>query len=177
MFEQNPTLGPGTGGVMSHSLEIIIMLLGAFILGFLLRHLWACCCACRQHKQQLGDLQAELDDCRARCNRLQAATPHPANVKAGFVSAPAPAPAQVKEDLKIVEGIGPKIEQLLNDAGIINFAQLAATSADQIKAILNAGGDRFKMHDPATWPRQAGLAAEGKMDELKKWQDELSGGK
>ncbi|MEJ6796117.1 MAG: 50S ribosomal protein L21, partial [Flavobacteriales bacterium] len=28
-----------------------------------------------------------------------------------------------------------------------------------------------------TWPAQAKMAAEGKWDELKKWQDELDGGK
>ena len=33
------------------------------------------------------------------------------------------------------------------------------------------------MHVPGTWPRQAGLAHEGKWEELSKWQDELDGGK
>ncbi len=82
-----------------------------------------------------------------------------------------------KDDLKMVEGIGPKIEQLLNAAGITTFAGLAATDADKVKGILAEAGNRYKAHDPTTWPKQADLAAHGKWDELKKWQDELDGGK
>ena len=82
-----------------------------------------------------------------------------------------------KDDLKKVEGIGPKIEELLNKAGVHTFSQLAATSPDAVKAILTEAGNRYKTHDPTTWPRQAGLAAEGKWEELEKWQDELDGGK
>ncbi len=81
------------------------------------------------------------------------------------------------DDLKKVEGIGPKIAELLNNAGITTFAQLAKTDAEKIKEILSDAGSRYKMHDPTTWPKQAGLAAEGKWEELKKWQDELDGGK
>jgi hypothetical protein len=33
------------------------------------------------------------------------------------------------------------------------------------------------VHIPATWPKQAEMAAAGKWDELKAWQDELDGGK
>jgi large subunit ribosomal protein L27 len=82
-----------------------------------------------------------------------------------------------KDNLKIVEGIGPKIESLLNETGITTFAQLSETPADKIREILEAAGSRYKVHDPTTWPQQAGLAAEGKMDELKALQDELKGGK
>ncbi|MEM9823868.1 MAG: 50S ribosomal protein L27 [Bacteroidota bacterium] len=81
------------------------------------------------------------------------------------------------DDLKIVEGIGPKIEQLLNDAGILTFAALASTEVAKIKSILEAAGSRYKAHDPTTWPQQAQMAADGKWDELKAWQDELDGGK
>ena len=82
-----------------------------------------------------------------------------------------------KDDLKTVEGIGPKIEELLNSAGITTFAGLAATDADKIRGILSEAGNRYKAHDPTTWPKQSDLAANGKWDELKKWQDELDGGK
>ncbi len=81
------------------------------------------------------------------------------------------------DDLKKIEGIGPKIAEILTESGIDTFAALAATDAEKIKEILLAKGKRYAMHNPTTWPKQAALAAEGKWDELKKWQDELDGGK
>ena len=79
-------------------------------------------------------------------------------------------------DLKIVEGIGPKIEGLLKDAGINTWSDLAAASVDKIQDVLNAAGDRFKLANPSTWPKQAKLAAEGKWSELTEYQDFLEGG-
>ncbi len=81
------------------------------------------------------------------------------------------------DDLKKVEGIGPKIEGLLNDAGIRTFRQLANTDVETIKEILVAAGNRFANKVPDTWPRQAEMAADGKWDELQAWQDILDGGK
>lgn len=80
-------------------------------------------------------------------------------------------------DLKIVEGIGPKIEELFNAAGITTWKELSTTSNDKMQEILNAGGDRFAVHNPSTWAKQSELAYQGKWQELKKWQDELDGGK
>lgn len=82
-----------------------------------------------------------------------------------------------KDDLKIVEGIGPKIEELLNNAGVSTWVALANTEVAKIKSILEEAGNRYKAHDPTTWPEQARLAANGEWDRLKKWQDELDGGK
>jgi chromosome segregation ATPase len=82
-----------------------------------------------------------------------------------------------KDDLTKIEGIGPKINGLLNDAGIYTFAKLSATKYEKLKTILEEAGERYRMHDPSTWPKQAELAANGKWDELKKLQDELKGGK
>ena len=80
------------------------------------------------------------------------------------------------EDLKLVEGIGPKIEGLLKDAGINNWADLAATTVERIKEILAAAGDRYRLAKPDTWPEQARLASEGKWVQLKEYQDFLDGG-
>lgn len=80
-------------------------------------------------------------------------------------------------NLKIVEGIGPKIEELFHQAGVATLRDLADADVDDLRQILRDAGSRFQMHDPSTWPEQAGLAAEGKMDELKKYQDLLQGGK
>ncbi len=82
-----------------------------------------------------------------------------------------------KDDLQIVEGIGPKIAELLNAAGIETWEQLAMTSPYRLREILDGGGSQFNIHEPETWPQQADLAATGKWDELKKLQDELDGGK
>ena len=79
------------------------------------------------------------------------------------------------QDLKKIEGVGPKIEEALNAAGIKNFGQLAASDAAKVKEILATAG--LGSHDPSTWPEQAQMAAEGKWDQLKKWQDVLDGGK
>ena len=80
-------------------------------------------------------------------------------------------------DLKIVEGIGPKIEGLLKDAGINTWSELAATDVAKIQEVLDAAGDRFKLANPTTWPKQADLAANGKWSELTEYQDFLDGGK
>ncbi|MCB4806952.1 50S ribosomal protein L21 [Tamlana sp. 62-3] len=86
----------------------------------------------------------------------------------------APKKSSKGDDLKKVEGIGPKIAETLAEAGITTFAQLAKTDAAKISEIIS--GVRGN-HVTDTWPAQAQLAADGKWDELKKWQDELDGGK
>lgn len=81
------------------------------------------------------------------------------------------------DDLKKIEGIGPKTMTILNDAGVMSFADLAALEADKIREILAEAGSRYKTMDPTTWPEQSQLAADGKWDELKSLQDELDGGR
>jgi predicted flap endonuclease-1-like 5' DNA nuclease len=68
------------------------------------------------------------------------------------------------DDLKVVEGIGPKIEQLLNDAGVRTWHDLSATDVDRLRDILSEAGARYRMHDPSTWPHQATLLARGDWD-------------
>lgn len=89
----------------------------------------------------------------------------------------AKAQPQQPDNLKRIEGIGPKIAEVLKASGIDSFTKLASMSAEQIKDLLNQAGDRFSFQDPTTWPAQADLAAKGEWDKLKKWQDELKGGK
>jgi predicted flap endonuclease-1-like 5' DNA nuclease len=79
-------------------------------------------------------------------------------------------------DLTVVEGIGPKINELFNKNGVTTFAQLAAQSVTQMRAVLDGGGPRFRIANPSTWAQQAALAAANKWTELKKLQDGLSGG-
>jgi len=79
------------------------------------------------------------------------------------------------DDLEIIEGIGPKIASVLQDAGIKTFAELAETAVAKLEEILHSA--QLSMADPSTWAEQAKLAADGKMAELKKLQDELTGGR
>ncbi len=81
------------------------------------------------------------------------------------------------DDLTKIEGIGPKIAEIMNAKGIKSFSDLASAEVENLKEILAEAGSRYKSHDPTTWPQQAKLAAEGKWDELKKLQDELDGGR
>lgn len=81
------------------------------------------------------------------------------------------------DNLKVVEGVGPKIEKLLNKADIYSFKDLADTDHKNLKMILEDAGSMFKMHDPKTWPDQARLAADGHWGELKEYQDLLNAGR
>ncbi len=85
--------------------------------------------------------------------------------------------AKNTDDLKIIEGIGPKAAEALVASGIDTFVKLAKASVDEVKAILDASASKVQHLDPTTWAQQSQLAADGKMDELKKLQDELNGGK
>ncbi|WMI64214.1 hypothetical protein RBH94_09040 [Aestuariibaculum sp. YM273] len=86
--------------------------------------------------------------------------------------------SDVKQDLTKVEGIGPKIEGLLNKKGIISYRQLSGTSKSFLEDMLVEAGPAFTTHRgmTGTWPAQAKLADLGEWDELKKWQDVLKGG-
>lgn len=80
-----------------------------------------------------------------------------------------------EDDFTVLEGIGPKVSSILAEAGITSFAQLASMKKGQLKEILEAAGYRYM--DPETWPEQAELLSEGKMDEFKKLVDTLKGGR
>jgi len=81
------------------------------------------------------------------------------------------------DDLKKIEGIGPKIASILNEAGIYTFSNLSQTPVDRLKGILAEAGNRYKLHNPSTWPEQSALAANGEWDRLKQLQDQLDGGR
>lgn len=85
-------------------------------------------------------------------------------------------PATKKEDLTKIEGIGPKAAEALNGQGINTFAELAKTAPEKIKEVLTEASSRMAHLDPTTWPKQAQMAADGKWEELGKWQDNAKGG-
>lgn len=142
---------------------------------------------------QLKDQIAE-NDAKAAAPAKEAAAKAEVKVEAKKEAAPAPVAEEKKEeapakaapkakkgsdedDFKKIEGIGPKIAELLKAADIPTFEALSKTDAEKIKEILAEAGSRYRMHDPTTWPKQAEMAAAGDWDGLKKWQDELDGGK
>jgi predicted flap endonuclease-1-like 5' DNA nuclease/biopolymer transport protein ExbD len=87
-----------------------------------------------------------------------------------------PKHAMKKDDLKVVEGIGPVIESNLHDAGILTYEDLANTTEAEIEKILAPITNNFTVFNCSTWAEQAQLAADGKFDELQKLKDILDKG-
>lgn len=85
------------------------------------------------------------------------------------------AQAKTPDDLTVIEGIGSKVASVLNDSGIMSFADLAAADAARVQQALDAAG--LQMMEPEGWIEQAKLAARGDMEALAKLQDELKGGR
>ena len=81
------------------------------------------------------------------------------------------------DDLKVIEGIGGKIEILLNNAGIFTWKKLSKTGIGELKRILATSGAQLNLHNPSSWPEQAELAVTDKWEQLEKFQKELIGGR
>ncbi len=80
------------------------------------------------------------------------------------------------DDLTKIEGIGPKAAEALVAAGVATYGDLAKAKADDVKTILTDASPRLAHLDPGSWSKQAKMAADGKWDELKEWQDNAKGG-
>jgi predicted flap endonuclease-1-like 5' DNA nuclease len=160
----------------SDLLFILIVLLIAAILGFLIGYFW------RKRKAAEQVKSAEPTGAGGSENILTApAETHEIIEKVNYDTAVAEEVMEMEvglNDLKIIEGIGPKIEHLLRRSSIDTWKKLADADAEKIREVLvEEGGNRYKMHDPTTWSKQAQLAHEGKWKELKDLQDELQGGR
>lgn len=81
------------------------------------------------------------------------------------------------DDLRIIEGIGPKVSSTLHELGITTFAQVAQSTPERLEQMLRDAGVRIISGAPATWPEQARLAAAGEWDKLEQLQLELKGGR
>jgi predicted flap endonuclease-1-like 5' DNA nuclease len=117
--------------------------------------------------------QFEIENCVIEVVAEEA--PKAKAVKAIAVEVVAEAPKA--DDLTKIEGIGKKIAELIVAEGITTFDALSKTSVKTLQAILDKAGKRFNIHNPATWAKQAKLAAAGSWDKLQKLQDELMAGK
>ncbi|WP_341225439.1 hypothetical protein [uncultured Arcticibacterium sp.] len=84
----------------------------------------------------------------------------------------------VGDNLKLIEGIGPKIESFLKEDGIDTFEKLAKAIPEEIqKMLVSKGGTRYNANNPTTWPEQASVAAKGDMEALNALKLELKGGR
>ncbi|MUU79441.1 hypothetical protein [Winogradskyella endarachnes] len=125
-------------------------------------------------------LQADLNSAKTENANLAASFAAPAVTLIPFDADAAKAVFGKKikqDDLTVVEGIGPKIQELFHNHDVKTWKALSECSVEKCQSVLTSGGDRFKMHKPGTWPKQAKLAYEGKWEELSNWQDQLDGGK
>ena len=153
----------------------------------------------KQHDSLASALQADLDACKANVKNLKArisfleaeleksesitknqrftdAVRPEVNLFDAELAATVYGKTIIKNDLKIVEGIGSKIESLLHNAGISTWQNLSEASTEEIQDILDEGGENYAIHNPSTWSKQALLAYEGKWQELKDLQEEMLGG-
>lgn len=147
------------------------------------------------HKNK--ELQLEIDRLKTDLSaakaapKMSSATSNVASMATGF-AAGAAAPAlnfnadaaktamgkKVKaDDLTVVEGIGPKIAELFHNHDVKTWHGLSECSIEKCQEVLNSGGKRFEIHNPGSWPLQAGMAYKGEWEKLAKWQDEHKGGR
>ncbi|WP_276168067.1 30S ribosomal protein S2 [Zobellia alginiliquefaciens] len=107
-----------------------------------------------------------------------AKTPEPTvNVEATKAAVEAEQKADSSDiDFTKIEGVGPKAAEALVNAGFDSYAKLAEGDPEKIKEILTEASSRMAHLDPTSWPKQAKMAADGKWDELKEWQDSVKGG-
>lgn len=131
--------------------------------------------------QRLNTANKKLESDLAACLAKESTESAESSVKAiqfDAQSAKAAFGKRVKpDDLKLVEGIGPKIEGLFHNFDIKTWKALSETSVAKCQEVLDSGGDRYKVHDPASWPMQAKMAYEGKWKALVKWQVQHKHGK
>lgn len=132
-------------------------------------------------------LQADLESCNKKVSSSANLGASAASFTAGAAVASIPFDGNAakavfgktikQDDLKVVEGIGPKIEGMFKDAGIKTWKALSEASVADCQKVLDGGGKRYQIHDPASWPMQAKMCYEGKWKELAKWQEEHKHGK
>ena len=112
---------------------------------------------------------------RMQVGQVEAVEPAHEETHEHLEDAPAPAAPASPDDLKVLEGVGPKVESVLQAAGIQTYAQLAGTAVEKLQAVLDEAGYHYM--NPGSWPEQARLARAADWDALKKPQDELNAGR
>ena len=80
-------------------------------------------------------------------------------------------------DLTVIEGIGPRIAEVLKQAGVSDWKDLSETPVEELEAMLEQAGRNFAVHQATTWPEQAALAVAGNWEALAAFKQELEGGR
>jgi predicted flap endonuclease-1-like 5' DNA nuclease len=153
----------GSGQLIATIVSVLIILVVLFLIWFLYRRSGSAA----QHEEAAQPVKAAAIPVKEEAPR---AAPQAAPVVEAKAVEPPPC-----DDLTVLEGIGPKVNSLLQKAGITTFAKLAETDPAAISEILQA--NRLQMLDPHSWPDQARLAAAGDAAGLKALQDKLKGGR
>ncbi len=146
--------------------------------------------ACGKERERLLSLNAtfknDIDDWRSKYGSLKTEFD---DFRLNFAAAPAASTFDAalaamafgkkirQDDLKIVEGIGPKIEKLFHKAGITTWKALSESAVETCQKILDEAGPNYRVHKPETWPEQCRLAFLNQWNELKEWQRTLRGGR
>jgi predicted flap endonuclease-1-like 5' DNA nuclease len=124
-----------------------------------------------EQAQWVAELRVRLWNAEARSRDLQAV------IHANNVPGEPPRPdllegsrllgvPVVHNDFTLIEGIGPRIAQLLLDRGITTWWALANTDLELLRSVLRDAGPKFQVHDPRSWPHQARLLAFGEWDKF-----------
>ena len=123
--------------------------------------------------------RAETDELRARLAEVEAGTDAEGDTNAAEATPATDGPPDVEgarevlgskvkvDDLTVVEGVGPKIAELLADAGIDSWRALGDAEVERLRLVLAEAGPRYRMHDPSSWPTQGRLLAEGRWRDFK----------
>ena len=82
------------------------------------------------------------------------------------------------DNLQIVEGIGPKMNEVLSEHGVRTWEDLGDKTNEELRAILDkANAKRYRIIDPSSWPQQAKLASQGEWEKLIILQKNLDSGR
>jgi predicted flap endonuclease-1-like 5' DNA nuclease len=164
-------------------LEILILMAGSFLLGYLFYH----CVYGRSTNKKGGccggrPIPMDRPNTPPLSHTPMSTPTTPPLAHTVPLAAVAPAPvhtplASTRDDLKVIEGIGPTIEKIFNAQGVQTFATLASLSSEKIHAMLDEAGPRFRMHDGSTWAEQAALLRDGEYEAFAALKESLKGGK
>ncbi|MBN1158521.1 MAG: hypothetical protein JXA61_04005 [Bacteroidales bacterium] len=157
----------------SDLLFILIVLIVAALLGFIIGYLLR-----KKKNASFQAMEKEIQSLNAKLAGCMEKIQQPVHLFDAESARKVFGQKIIENDLKIIEGIGVKIEEMLKTRGISTWQKLSVTSADEIRNILlSDGGPSYAMHEPQTWSAQSLMACEGKWKELKEYQDKLKGGR